>query len=103
MREQLIAEIQRKMLPYLNNEQLLHLRDAVAETLEGATITYDSSSIPVEEPDAVEAFITAKRIEGCSEKTLRYYQKTIATLITGVGKAVRQITTDDLRRYLTNY
>ena len=103
MREQLIAEIQRKMLPYLNNEQLLHLRDAVAETLEGATITYDSSSIPVEEPDAVETFITAKRIEGCSEKTLRYYQKTIATLITGVGKAVRQITTDDLRRYLTNY
>ena len=98
MREQLIAEIQRKMLPYLNNEQLLHLRDAVAETLEGATITYDSSSIPVEEPDAVESFITAKRIEGCSEKTLRYYQKTIAALIAGVGKAVRQITTDDLRR-----
>ena len=71
--------------------------------MEGATITYDSSSIPVEEPDAVESFITAKRIEGCSEKTLRYYQKTIAALIAGVGKAVRQITTDDLRRYLTNY
>ena len=43
MTEQLITEIQRKMLPYLNNEQLMHLRDALAETLEGATITYDSS------------------------------------------------------------
>ena len=53
MREQLIAEIQRKMLPYLNNEQLLHLRAAMAETLEGATITYDINSIPTEEPDAV--------------------------------------------------
>lgn len=42
MTEQLIAEIQRKMLPYLNNEQLMHLRDAMAETLEGATITYDA-------------------------------------------------------------
>lgn len=52
------------MLPYLNNEQLMHLRDAMAETLEGATITYDSGSIPAEETDAVEAFITAKRIEG---------------------------------------
>ena len=36
MTEQLITEIQRKMLPYLNNEQLMHLRDAMAETLEGA-------------------------------------------------------------------
>jgi len=35
MTEQLITEIQRKMLPYLNNEQLMHLRDAMAETLEG--------------------------------------------------------------------
>ena len=32
MTEQLITEIQRKMLPYLNNEQLMHLRDAMAET-----------------------------------------------------------------------
>ena len=103
MTEQLITEIQRKMLPYLNNEQLMHLRDAMAETLEGATITYDSGSIPADEADAVEAFITAKRIEGCSEKTLSYYRKTIEALIAGVGKAVRQITTDDLRRYLTNY
>ena len=103
MTEQLITEIQRKMLPYLNNEQLMHLRDAMAETLEGATITYDSCSIPAEETDAVEAFITAKRIEGCSEKTLSYYRKTIEALISRVGKAVQQITTDDLRRYLTNY
>ena len=103
MTEQLITEIQRKMLPYLNNEQLMHLRDAMAETLEGATITYDSGSIPADETDAVEAFITAKRIEGCSEKTLSYYRKTIEALIAGVGKAVRQITTDDLRRYLTSY
>ena len=104
MTEQLITEIQRKMLPYLNNEQLMHLRDAMAETLEGATFTYDGSAIPVaEETDAVEAFITAKRIEGCSEKTLSYYRKTIESLIAGVGKAVQQVATDDLRRYLINY
>ena len=63
MTEQLITEIQRKMLPYLNNEQLMHLRDAMAETLEGATITYDGSAIPVaEETDAVEAFITIEAL-----------------------------------------
>lgn len=103
MTEQLITEIQRKMLPYLNNEQLMHLRDAMTETLKGATITYDSGSIPAEETDAVDAFITAKRIEGCSEKTLSYYRKTIEALTARVRKAVQQITTDDLRCYLTNY
>ena len=39
MSEHLITEIQRKMLVYLNNEQLMHLREIMAETLEGATIT----------------------------------------------------------------
>ena len=102
MTEQFITEIQRKMQPYLNNEQLMRLRSVMSETLEGATIVYDGGSIPAQETDAVEAFITAKRIEGCSEKTLSYYQKTIEALIAGVGKVVQQITTDDLRRYLTN-
>ena len=103
MTVQLITEIQQKMLPYLNNEQLMLLRDVMTETLVGATITYNSDSISAEATDAVEAFIMAKRIEGCSEKTLSYYRKTIEALIAGVGKAVQQITTDDLRRYLTNY
>ena len=103
MTEQLITEIQRKMLPYLNNEQLMHLRDAMAETLEGATITYDSGSIPADEADAVEAFITAKRIEGCSEKTLKYYNATIQSMLDGIGKGIKYIVTDDIRCYLTEY
>ena len=56
-----------------------------------------------EEQNAVKAFITAKRIEGCSEKTLTYYSKTIEAMLNGVGKLPQQITTDDLRRYLTDY
>lgn len=49
------------------------------------------------------AFIAAKRIEGCSEKTLTYYHKTITAMITAISKTVQQITTDDLRQYLTTY
>ena len=48
-------------------------------------------------------FIAAKRIEGCSEKTLKYYQTTIAAMITSLGKNVRHILTEDLRTYLTDY
>ncbi len=39
MKEQLIQEIQRKMLPYLNNEQLLQLGSALAEALQGVSVS----------------------------------------------------------------
>lgn len=51
----------------------------------------------------LDSFITAKRIEGCSEKTLKYYRTTIENMIEAVGKSVRHIQTEDLRTYLTNY
>lgn len=104
MKEQLINEIELKMLPYLNNEQLLQLRNTLRESLHGATVSYDTDAKSEDiRRDAVEAFITAKRIEGCSEKTLGYYRKTIEAMLSGIGKTASQITTDDLRKYLTSY
>ena len=103
MKEQLITEIQRKMLPYLNNEQLVQLRSALNETLQGAIVSYDAERVIADERDAVESFISAKRIEGCSEKTLSYYRKTIESMTSSIGKTAQQITTDELRKYLTNY
>ena len=44
-----------------------------------------------------------KRVEGCSEKTLTYYQKTIQAMVESVGKTPQQMTTEDLRDYLTKY
>ena len=103
MKEELITEIQRRMLPYLTNEQLSHLREVLDYTLHGLLIT--SVEQPEEQPeiDTTSAFIAAKRIEGCSEKTLTYYQNTIVTMIAEIGKTPQQITTEDLRQYLTNY
>jgi site-specific recombinase XerD len=48
-------------------------------------------------------FLSAKRIEGCSEKSMNYYKKTIATALDSIAKEVKHITTDDLRNYLTHY
>lgn len=103
MNEQFINEIQRRMLPHLNNEQLKQLGNALEDALQGVTITYEETHNEEKQADLVEAFITAKRIEGCSEKTLKYYRKTIEALLAGIGKTAQQITTDDLRTYLTNY
>ncbi|MBR3794403.1 MAG: tyrosine-type recombinase/integrase [Clostridia bacterium] len=51
----------------------------------------------------VSVFLAAKRVEGCSEKTVRYYDSTIRNVLTAVCKDIKQITTDDLRMYLDDY
>ena len=94
MKEEFISEIQRKMLPYLNNEQLLQLRSVLDETFRDATVSYEISEDKPDELDVVEAFTIAKRIEGCSEKTLNYYRKTIEAMLSSIGKTAKQITTE---------
>ena len=103
MKDQLIAEIQRKMLSVLNNEQLLLLQEVLFETLHGVTCVCEERPPEPAQRDVVAMFISAKRIEGCSEKTLSYYKKTIETMLYTLEKTPQQITTDDLRQYLTDY
>jgi len=103
MKDQLIAEVQRQMLPYLNNEQLRKLRAAMEYALHGIAVTEIDHQQEQEQPDAVAAFIAAKRIEGCSEKTLTYYRKTIEAMTAAIGKQPQRITTDEIRGYLTAY
>ena len=103
MKERLISQVQQQMLPYLNNEQLSKLRAAMEYCLHGLEITATDQPQEQEQPNAVDAFIAAKRIEGCSEKTLAYYRKTIEAMTKGIGKTPQQITTDDIRQYLTAY
>ena len=103
MKDQLILEIQRRMLPHLNNEQLLHLGNILEQCLQFVEITSSAELFQPDDASSVDAFISAKRIEGCSEKTLSYYCKTIKTMVECIKKPPQQITTDDLRRYLTEY
>ena len=103
MKEQLIAEVQQQMLPYLNNEQLRKLRAAMEFCLHGLEISATDQLQEQEQTDAIAAFIAAKRIEGCSEKTLTYYRKTIETMTATIEKMPQRITTDDIRQYLTAY
>lgn len=103
MKEQLITEVQQQMLPYLNNEQLRKLRAAMEFCLHGVEVTQTDQQQVQEQNDVTAVFIAAKRIEGCSEKTLAYYRKTIEAMTATVGKPVQRITTDDIRQYLTAY
>ena len=48
-------------------------------------------------------FLAAKRIEGCSERTIQYYEVTIAKMLGKVTIPIRRITTEDMRAYLSDY
>lgn len=105
MKQQVISEIVQGMLPYLNNEQLEALMRVLDNALLGRDVIAKEGE-DVHEPnndELIEQFIAAKRIEGCSEKTLDYYRKTIETMLKGVGKGIKQVQTDDLRAYLMGY
>lgn len=103
MKQKIMNEIVHQMLPHLDNSQLLKLQDVLEHSLFGYEI---SETINVAEDDSrnlIDAFVYAKRIEGCSEKTLKYYRTTIETLTEAIDKGVRHMQTDDLRTYLTKY
>lgn len=102
MKEQLIEEIQLKMLNHLSNEQLILLRNTLQEVFSKVEVSISDAPQKADKTP-VEAFISAKRIEGCSEKTLKYYLSTIEALLTTLGKSAQQLTTEDLRDYLTDY
>ena len=103
MKQNLITDVVQAMLPFLNNAQTERLQEVLQHTLFGYEVTKIESEKEISEQNYVELFLSAKRIEGCSEKSLKYYKATIEMMIATVGKSVKHIETDDIRRYLTEY
>ena len=93
-----ITEIEQAMLQYLNNQQMEQLHRVLVRTLDD-----NNDSASDEERDFLAVYIAAKRVEGCSDKTLHYYEASITNALNSIQKPVRQITTDDLRLYLDTY
>lgn len=105
MKQKIITEVVQGMLMYLSNEQLMKLQSLLTHVL------YEVDVVPAiggkseggDNNKYMEAFLSAKKVEGCSEKTLNYYRNTIQTMLDEVGKSVCEIVTDDLRTYLAEY
>lgn len=107
MNDEFVNDVLRDMLVYLDNGQAEQLRRVLRHNLFGYEIQR-SDSTSIEDVDAenarlTSAFLSAKRIEGCSEKSLSYYRKTIETMSEKIGKGITHIATNDLRSYLTDY
>ena len=103
MKQQIIESIIQQMLQHLDNVQLQRLKSVLEHELFDCEIKTQIKNDEDDGNQLVDSFITAKRIEGCSEKTLKYYRTTIENMTEAVGKSVCHIQTEDLRTYLTNY
>lgn len=107
MNDEFVNDVLRDMLAYLDNGQAEQLRRVLKHNLSGYEIQRRTDSTAedarAENARLTGAFLSAKRIEGCSEKSLSYYRKTIETMSEKIGKGITHITTNDLRSYLTGY
>ena len=103
MKQNLINDVIQEMLPYLNNSQAEKLQAIMQHALFHYDVRENEKADKTLEQDLTKLFLSAKRIEGCSEKSLKYYESTIHALLHELGKDVRHIVTDDIRTYLTKY
>ena len=107
MKEQIISEIIRQMLPYLDNAQLEHLLETLQHCLWSVEVIEKPEGAVQRNTETNEElltmFLSAKRVEGCSEKTLSYYETSLQKMFSQVDSHVTHMTTDALRNYLSEY
>ena len=102
MKKQIINDIEQKMRSVLNNEQRKRLEEVLEYAFYGVEIIKTDND-EKNQIDYSDIFVSAKRVEGCSERTLNYYKTTIDNMLNSVDKKVNNIETDDLRKYLADY
>lgn len=102
MKDELINDVIQAMMPHLNCNQIKLLNDVLVSSLCGKEIKSIVDD-KIDDKKLVDLFIAAKRVEGLSEKSLHYYFKTIEAMNRQINKSIQDITTDDLRTYLSNY
>lgn len=99
MNDDVIFEIEQKLQTYLDNQQLVVLHDVLIKCLDDRT----EHKYDVPDESLIESFIAAKRVEGCSTRTLNYYRLIIQSTQSSLGKPLRRVNTEDLRTFLANY
>ena len=97
--QQLINDILHDMSEVLSAKELYALQIVLQKKLN----TQNNQTYPYTNIEYMDMFISAKRIEGCSERTLAYYKATIEHMLSIIVMPLRQVQTDDLRAYLAEY
>lgn len=102
MLQKVVTGIQLDLAGLFSEDQIQIVTQVVKKHLASLSIEEDTET-ETKRSDYLPLFIAAKRVEGCSEKSLRYYESTIRNMLEGIDKQERLITTEDLRCYLDTY
>ena len=101
MKTKIISKIQNQMKPFLNQGQYLKLTNSLLNSFKDVEILDNNNeSNEIDNFKLLNSFLSAKQVEGRSEKTIVYYKSTLEKMLTKVNKQVYNITTDDIRKYL---
>ncbi len=97
--KEIVFEILNDMAEELSVMQLKKLQEVLLKRLQ----EQDEQVEPARNDEYLEMFINAKKIEGCSERTLKYYRSSVQHMFSRIETPARKITTEQLREYLTEY
>lgn len=106
MKGEIIDIVKSEMLNYLNSQQMDRLDKVLEHVLWDVEISKENTK-PIQfvftNDELLTNFLGAKQLEGCSPQTLKYYRGTINKAIAHMNKSVIAVTTEDIRKYLTDY
>ncbi|WP_407380693.1 site-specific tyrosine recombinase/integron integrase [Methanobrevibacter sp.] len=107
MKNKLMNNIKKAMKPFLNENQQNILEDTINNFFKDIDVIKIDKTSSLEESNnnslLLDSFLSAKQVEGCSERTINYYKSTLFKMFDYVKKNISYITTDDLRMYLSEY
>ena len=94
-----IATVLNEMSAYLSIEQMKKMQEVIVKTFSENELCRQNIS----NHEFLEMFLTAKQIEGCSERTTKYYRTTVNHLLNYLHEPIRKVTTETMRQYLVDY
>ena len=97
--EEKVVKIINEMAEYLNVSQMKKLQEVLLLTFS----EQEAAKTEVSNEEYLQLFLDAKKIEGCSERTIHYYRTTIDKLFDNIETPIRKITTEEIRHYLVEY
>lgn len=97
--EHKLVKVINEMAEVLNISQLKRLQEVMLKHF----VEKEADSQNVSNEEYLKKFLEAKRIEGCSDRTINYYSTTIDHMLNFVTEPIRRITTEELRSYLVDY
>ncbi|MBR0341735.1 MAG: tyrosine-type recombinase/integrase [Oscillospiraceae bacterium] len=97
--EEKLVSILNEMSEYLNIAQMKKLQEVLLKNLASDSVRHTETT----NEEYLKLFLDAKRIEGCSERTIQYYRTTAEHLLEQIKTPIRKITTDEIRAYLVDY